>query len=313
VLVGHETFAAIRRPLHRAPDALRRPQDEHVLGIHAAAHAEAAADLAGHDAQVALRRLQNLLGDRTAQAIRALDAGVERVAAGAPVELADGAARLHRRRRHAVDDEVDLRDMGRTGERALDRVAVARLPHEGHVVGRVVPHGRRAGACRVRGGRHHGQRLVLDRQHLGGVHGLLRRLRDHHRHRIADVTDAIARQRRARRLDRGRAVAPLARGVARQVAELVRRVVRAGEDRDHAGRLRRARGIDRPDARVRVRRPHDERIRLAREVHVIGVAPEALDEARVFDTAHGLPDCELLDDDGLTHGSGVYVAPRAAR
>ncbi len=63
-----------------------------------------------------------------------------------------------------------------------------------------------------------GQRLVVDGHQSGGVGGLLRGLRDHERHGIADVADALAHQGRPRGGEGGRSVAPLARAVDRHVA-----------------------------------------------------------------------------------------------
>ena len=148
VLVGDEPLAPVRRPLHRPPQPARRPQHQDHLGIDPAAHAEAAADLAGDHAHVALRHLERI-GQQRARAVRPLDAGVQRVAPAAPVVLADGGARLHRGGGHAGDDEVDARDVGRARERLVDRLALAGLREERDVVGHLVPHGRCARTERV--------------------------------------------------------------------------------------------------------------------------------------------------------------------
>src|SRR5262249_58905327 len=68
--------------------------------------------------------------------------------------------------------------------------------------------------------------------------------------------------------------------------------------------------VDRADRRVRVGRTDDERVRLVRQVHVVRVAPEALNEAGIFDTTYGLSDREFLDDDGITHDSAAVYARR---
>ena len=59
VLVGHEPLAPVGRPLHRPAQALGRPQHEDHLRVDAAAHAEAAADVAGDDAHLVLRHFQD--------------------------------------------------------------------------------------------------------------------------------------------------------------------------------------------------------------------------------------------------------------
>ena len=172
VLVGDEALAPIGRPLDRPPEALGRPQHQHRLGIHAALHAEASADLAGDHVQIAVRHLEHLVGEQRSQTVRRLDTGVQRVAARATVPLADRSARLHRRRRHTRHDEVEAGHVGGAGEPARHRVAISGLPDERDVVGRLRPHRRRAGAGHLGRRRHGRQRLVVDRDELRRVDGL---------------------------------------------------------------------------------------------------------------------------------------------
>src|SRR5262249_24952538 len=75
----------------------------------------------------------------------------------------------------------------------------------------------------------------------------------------------------------------------------------AGEDGEHAGRFQRDGAVDGADARVSVGRAHDERVRLAGQRHVVGIAADALAEARIFETTHGLSHPELLGNHGLAH------------
>src|SRR2546427_766139 len=94
--------------------------------------------------QMALRNPEHLIREQGAQTVRRLDARVERVAAGAPVPLADRPARLQRRGGHARHHEVEPGDVGRAREGARHRVPVAGLPDERHVVRRLRPHRRSA-------------------------------------------------------------------------------------------------------------------------------------------------------------------------
>ena len=71
--------ARSRRPLHRAAEFLRGAQHERVLVIDEGLHAEAAADVLGHDAQLRFVDAEDVLGDAGAHAVHALAAGVERV------------------------------------------------------------------------------------------------------------------------------------------------------------------------------------------------------------------------------------------
>jgi len=76
------------------------------------------------------------------------------------------------------------------------------------------------------------------------------------------------------------------------------------QHRERAGRLPRGGGLDGDDARVGVRGADHHRVGLARQVHVVGVAAEALDEAGIFDARHRLAHRELLDRHGIAHGGG---------
>ena len=235
VLVGDEPLAAIRRPLHRTAEPLRGPEHQHVLGIRAALHPEASADLRGHHAQVALRDAEDLLGQERAQSVRMLDASMKRVAPGPTVVLANGAARLDRRGSDAADDVVELHHVRGALESARDFVFLARLPHERDVVRYFVPHRRGAGASRVYRSRHGRKRLVIDADQVQSVGRLLRRFGDNERHGIADVAHAAAGQRGTRGRERRRAIGLFPGTIGRQVTDLARRQIRGGEDRQHAG------------------------------------------------------------------------------
>ncbi len=92
--------------------------------------------------------------------------------------------------------------------------------------------------------RHRRQDLVLDRDQLGGVLRLVERLGDDERHRVADIADAVLRQERLR-ADKGRRAAPPpARHQRAQRAEPAPPQFVAGQDREHARRRPRRRGIE---------------------------------------------------------------------
>jgi len=124
------------------------------------------------------------------------------------------------------------------------------------------------------------------------------------------VTDALARERRPGRGEGGRAVASLARCVGRQVAEAVGGQVLARQHRDDAAGVQRGGGGDGPDPGVGVGRPHDDGVGLAWQGHVVGIAAEAAQQARVLQTAHGLSHGELLDGHRLPHAARVYASSR---
>ena len=125
--------------------------------------------------------------------------------------------------------------MRRALEGARHRFFRTRRPHERNVVGRLVPDDRRARLARVGGRDDHGQRLEFHRHPLGGVGGVRLGVGDDERDGIADVADPLAREQRARRGERRRAVAALARAVGRHVAHAVGGEVGSREHREHAG------------------------------------------------------------------------------
>ena len=111
VVVGEEAFPALRDPAHRAAELARGIEHEHVLGIGAALHAERAADILGHDADLIGRHLQQI-GERAPQAVRALVRGMQHETAGL-IDAAERAARLERERRNPRDVRGEPGDMGR--------------------------------------------------------------------------------------------------------------------------------------------------------------------------------------------------------
>ena len=293
MLVGENRLAPLARPLHRPAELLRRPQDEAVLHVGPALRAEAAADVAGDDADRGLGDAEDVDREHVAHPVRVLEVGIERVAILARVVIAERPARFDELRVHAGDDVAPPYDMRRAREGGIGRRPVAHLEHVGDVVGAFVPDGRAAGVgCRGRRG-DRGQRIVVDRDQFGGVLRLRGGLGDDQRDRVADVAHAAAREAGVRRREHRRAVGAFALKRHRRRAETVRGDVVAGEDRKHAGRCDRSYGIDGADRRMRVRRAQDVGVRLAGQVHVVDEASLAAEEARVLEPLDGLTDAEL--------------------
>ena len=113
---------------------------------------------------------------------------------------------------------------------------------------------------------------------------------DHHRHGLADMAHAVARQARPRRAEHRRAVAPLGGGQAAHVAEPVGGIILPGQDREHARHLQRGARVDAADLGVRMGRAQEDRIGLIVEGDVVRVAPPALQEPWSFDLADRLAD-----------------------
>ena len=72
--------------------------------------------------------------------------------------------------------------------------------------------------------------------------------------------------------------------------------VRAGIDREHAGRGFRGREVDFPDAGVGMRRAQHISVRLSDQAEIMLKPPEAGQEPLVLETPHRLPDPELAHD-----------------
>jgi hypothetical protein len=77
--------------------------------------------------------------------------------------------------------------------------------------------------------------------------------------------------------------------------------VGTGQHREHSWRFPRDGGIHAANARVGMRRPDHDGMGLAGEVHIVRIMAETLDETRVFQAAHGLPDGKLFDDQWVAH------------
>jgi|ERR1700758_3908186 hypothetical protein len=97
-------------------------------------HAEAAADLAGDDAELGFRDAEDAARQVGARGMRALGPDIERVAAEPVVPFADAAARLHRCGGDAVEDELEAGDVMCPGEGRLDGALVAEREEETLVV-----------------------------------------------------------------------------------------------------------------------------------------------------------------------------------
>ena len=88
---------------------------------------------------------------------------------------------------------------------------------------------------RVRGVGDRRQRLVIDRDQLGGVARGSEAFGDDHRDGVADMAHPVADHRRPRRQRRCRTVAVGQPADARDRADPVARQIRAGQHREHAG------------------------------------------------------------------------------
>ena len=156
-------------------------------------------------------------------------------------------------------------------------------PIDRDIAGRLRPQLRRAVTqCIARVGDRR-EFLVFRVDELGGV---LRRgegLRDHHRHRFADMHDAVERERRPVRHDECGAVASGDGRVAADTADTVE--ILAGQHPDHAGRLGGRLDVDAHDLGEGVRRADEIGIGLVRQRRIGDVTAVAAHQRVVFDAA----------------------------
>ena len=288
-----KTFRARRHPFHRPAGDFGRAQHQRHFVIDGGFHAETAADIAADDADLAVRDFQNILRQFGLKYVGPLQGRVDRVAALDRLEHADAAARLHRRRGDAVDDEVMLDDVGGAGKGCVGRFLVALDLDEADIVGAIVPNQRHAGLHGITGRNSGRQRLVIDFDQFRRIGRLIKIFRNDEGDIVADHAHAVLDQRRIARLVAGRAVAALEPAGHRQVTEARRLVIGAGQHREHAGRRLRFRGVDRTDARMGVRRAQHDAMSHAGKGHVGDIAAVALDQARVLEAGNGLADCKF--------------------
>ena len=256
-------------------------------------HAEAAADVAGDDADLVVGHLQHVLRQLGLEHMGALQGGVDGVAAFGRLVDADAAARLHGRCRHAIDDEVMLDDMRRLCECRVGRLLVALDLDEADVVRAILPHQRHAGLDGVAGRDDGRQRLVVDLDQFGSIDRLKIGLGNHEGDVVADHANAILDEAGIARPIARAAIAALEPAGHRQVAEAGGLVVGAGQHREHAGCGFGLRRVDRADARMGMRRAQHIAERHAGKRHVRDIAAAALEQPRVLEPRHRLTNREF--------------------
>ena len=127
--IGLEGVAAFTRPLHRAAQMAGGVQAQRIFGIEEALHAEAAADIVGHDPHLFDRHLQDGLCQLAAHGGNALAAGGQREAFAFAI-LTQRGTHFHRRGCDSVLDDLQARHMRGAGNGGIGRRAIAHLPIE---------------------------------------------------------------------------------------------------------------------------------------------------------------------------------------
>ena len=185
--------------------------------------------------------------------MRHLGGAVQLEDAAGSVIAANAAARLERDAGMAAGGELELDDEGR---RAQGRVHVAvALAEDGHLR---VAAGHELARLGV-GREQDGQLLDLHGHEIGGVLGGIGVVREHRRHRLADIAHLLAREHGLPIGLEGRN-ASLAKINRRQVDDVGR-----GPDRHHPRHGARRSGVDGDDVAVGVARAHHAHMELVRE------------------------------------------------
>ena len=91
--IEQQPLAARRRPFHRPAQPARCPQHQHIVGIDVGLHAEAAADVWRHDADLRFGNVENCRRELAAEPVRILRRRVERVTTAAVRRRSRSAAR----------------------------------------------------------------------------------------------------------------------------------------------------------------------------------------------------------------------------
>ncbi len=307
--VGEEGLAAVGRPLDVAVELSRTPGQADILGIQEDLGAESAAHVGRDHAHLVLGQAHDEGRHQQPLDVRVLVGHVQRVLVIGAAVAADGRARLHGVGNQAVVDQVQLGDVGSTGEHGIHGSLVADGPFVAVVVGGDVVHHRAGHAAGRRVGHQHhgGQRVVVHLHQLGRVARLLQRLGHDHGDLVAHVAHGVQRQDGMRRLLHGLAVGAGDQPAAGQAVDLVGRHVGAREHADDAGRGPGRVGGHGAHTRMRVRRAHEHRMGLGGQRDVVGVLARAREEAVVLLALDGLADVGELGKVGCTHGCLLVV------
>ena len=289
-------------PLHRTPQLQRADNRAHVAGIDGDLVAEAAAEIWRHDVNLVFGNA----GDerqRGAVDMRRLRRHVE-LQASHRVELGNAAARFERRGMAALEPDTLAHPLLARAERARRPVLVADLPVV-DLVGLLLAVVAKDHLVLLRGEGigHHRQRVVVDLDGLGAIHGRATRLRE-------NGCDFLILEEHLADREHHLLVEAMER---REPAEPRGLEIFSGDHRLHARDLHGLARIDRLDPRMRVRAAHQRQEKHAGTRDVVDVVALALQEARILLALH--PDTHRLTGFGLdAHDkcSAIRVTRQAA-
>ena len=280
--------------------------------------AERPADVVGDDVNPGFRDPERP-GQRREQGADALRRRPDRVPAVPRLVLGHHPAGLHRGDDHPVVGDGEPGDVGRARERIIGGARIAAFPVEGDVAGGGRPE---PGGARIEGRAavdHHVERLVVDHDPLGRFLRGPARVRDDHRHRVADVHRPLSREQRMRDVDGLLAVAARHPVRLAQRCDAVRLQIGAREHREDPRRCRRLRGVDGDDPRMCMGRAHDPRMGLMGALDVVDEPAPPAEQGGVFAPRDARADggderaCHFVVLPGIRCGSLSPEACREAR
>ena len=297
LVVAQERLMALDDPFHGPAELLCRPCDQRELGVDHATGTEIAADVLHQHADFFRRHVEHG-GEIVLQPHRAAIAGIDRVAAALGIVGGERGARLHRHAGDALHPGFEPGDVGGAGKGGVGRRRVAKLAVEADIRQCAVVHPRRILARGGNGSDDRRQNVVIDRNTLGAVLRRVHGFGNHHRHRFADETRLVGRQRIMRRFERRLVAFEVQLGLlhmrrprlVRDRFEAVGREVHAGQHREHTGCGLGIIGRDAANARMCVRRAHHDRIDLTRKIFVGGIAPTAAHQTQILAPPYRLAD-----------------------
>ena len=269
---GDEMLDAVLDPFHRPPGDLRRDRGQHHVGKHRELDAEAAAAV-GRDAQPHLgaghpqRLRHHRMGREWPLEIRG-----DVVALVVGMVLGDDDVALHRREGEPRVVHGERHPGIGTGKGA-GGIAVGEFADRDLVGLAFGVEQRRRFVAGGDGVDHSGQRLVIDLDQLRGILRHIPVLGDDQRHRLADITHPLDRERPLvhRRLERNQ----------ERIGECAH--VLAGDDRGDPRQAARSRRIDAADDGMGVgRTDHMGLQRAARLRQIVGIAAAPRQQCGVF-------------------------------
>ena len=224
-------------------------------------------------------------------------AGVKGVLARRRIVIGEVGTRLHRYASDALRPGFEPHDMCRAGKCRGSGGFVADFDIDAQIAGCGVPQQRRCGRDRLGGARHRRQRLIGDVDQFRGVLGGGDALGDHESDRFADIAGFVGWQREVGGRDRREAAGSRLhigrrreRGIVRDRPEPVGDIVGPGQHCERTGCGECCSPVDRDEARMRVWRAHEHRVRHPAQCDVVGKAASAGQQPKIFLAPHRLPD-----------------------